>query len=151
MLASDTMTLPKPALSIGRMTSDEFIYPFSQISSSFCTKPPPQFLLPFFNHFHTLTDTRFPKRRPSDKPRRKHDTLRPSGPYAWVQHTARETILPNKPNQGSIKRRNEKKRMRQSDFLHYITSFDSYKYYMIESLWLAITKCVKTFSNVSSS
>jgi len=59
--------------------------PTSQISSTLsfhaslqCTKPP-QFLLPFFNHFHTLTDTRFPKRRPSDKPRRKRASLRPSG------------------------------------------------------------------------
>ncbi|KAI5443646.1 hypothetical protein KIW84_012335 [Lathyrus oleraceus] len=74
---------------------------------------PPQFLLPFLNHFHTLTDTRFPKRRPSDKPRRKRASLRPSGPYAWVEHTTGETILPNKPNEGSVKRRNEKKRMRQ--------------------------------------
>ncbi|XP_058743272.1 uncharacterized protein LOC131616062 isoform X1 [Vicia villosa] len=90
----------------------------SQISTtlpfhaSYC-KPPPQFLLPFLNHFHSLTDTRFPKRRPSDKPRRKRASLRPSGPYAWVEHTTGETILPNKPNEGSVKRRNEKKRMRQ--------------------------------------
>lgn len=55
----------------------------SQISTtlpfhaSYCK--PPQFLLPFLNHFHSLTDTRFPKRRPSDKPRRKRASLRPSG------------------------------------------------------------------------
>ncbi|KAL4355655.1 hypothetical protein AHAS_Ahas09G0008400 [Arachis hypogaea] len=55
-----------------------------------------QWILPLSNHLHSLTDTRFPKRRP----------------YAWVEHTPGETILPNKPNEGSIKRRNEKKRMR---------------------------------------
>ncbi|XP_050907540.1 uncharacterized protein LOC127120957 isoform X2 [Lathyrus oleraceus] len=86
----------------------------SQISTTLPSySKPPQFLLPFLNHFHTLTDTRFPKRRPSDKPRRKRASLRPSGPYAWVEHTTGETILPNKPNEGSVKRRNEKKRMRQ--------------------------------------
>ncbi|WJX95409.1 hypothetical protein P8452_76732 [Trifolium repens] len=85
--------------------------PFHASLPSSCK--PPQFLLPFVNHFHSLTDTRFPKRRPSDKSRRKRASLRPSGPYAWVQHTTGETILPNKPNEGSIKRRNEKKRMRQ--------------------------------------
>ncbi|KAI5408385.1 hypothetical protein KIW84_054278 [Lathyrus oleraceus] len=83
---------------------------------------PPQFLLPFLNHFHTLTDTRFPKRRPSDKPRRKRASLRPSGPYAWVEHTTGETILPNKPNEGSVKRRNEKKRMRQRRAFILVTS-----------------------------
>lgn len=34
---------------------------------------------PLSSHFHSLTDTRFPKRRPSDKSRRKRSTLRPSG------------------------------------------------------------------------
>ncbi|XP_022992813.1 uncharacterized protein LOC111489033 [Cucurbita maxima] len=63
-------------------------------------------------HFHSLTDTRFPKRRPSDKPRRKRASLRPPGPYAWVQYTPGEPILPNQPNEGSVKRRNEKKRIR---------------------------------------
>ncbi|RHN42091.1 hypothetical protein MtrunA17_Chr8g0373081 [Medicago truncatula] len=84
----------------------------ASLQPSFGSKTP-QFLLPFLSHFHSLTDTRFPKRRPSDKPRRKRASLRPSGPYAWVEHTTGETILPNKPNEGSIKRRNEKKRMRQ--------------------------------------
>ncbi|CAJ1948234.1 unnamed protein product [Sphenostylis stenocarpa] len=78
---------------------------------------PPQWILPLQNHFHSLTDsmtdTRFPKRRPSDKPRRKRATLRPSGPYAWVQYTPGQPILPSKPNEGSVKRRNEKKRIRQ--------------------------------------
>ncbi|KAF7828916.1 protein translocase subunit [Senna tora] len=69
--------------------------------------------LPILNHFHSLTDTRFPKRRPSDKPRRKRASLRPPGPYAWVQYVPGEPILPNRPNEGSVKRRNEKKRMRQ--------------------------------------
>ncbi|KAL2926624.1 UDP-N-acetylenolpyruvoylglucosamine reductase [Bienertia sinuspersici] len=36
--------------------------------------------------FDPLTNTRFPKRRPLDKPRRKRSSLRPSGPYAWVKH-----------------------------------------------------------------
>ncbi|XP_022132599.1 uncharacterized protein LOC111005424 [Momordica charantia] len=67
---------------------------------------------PIANHFHSLTDTRFPKRRPSDKPRRKRASLRPPGPYAWVQYTPGEPILPNQPNEGSVKRRNEKKRIR---------------------------------------
>lgn len=104
---------------------------------------------PIANHFHSLTDTRFPKRRPSDKPRRKRASLRPpgsltcislkfrvsvynvlftgssmprvngftrfllnAGPYAWVQYTPGEPILPNQPNEGSVKRRNEKKRIR---------------------------------------
>lgn len=36
-----------------------------------------------------------------------------AGPYAWVQYVPGEPILPNRPNEGSVKRRNEKKRMRQ--------------------------------------
>lgn len=36
-----------------------------------------------------------------------------AGPYAWVQHTPGKPISPNNPNEGSVKRRNEKKRMRQ--------------------------------------
>ncbi|KAK8694666.1 hypothetical protein V6N13_072213 [Hibiscus sabdariffa] len=64
------------------------------------------------NQLHSLTDTRFPKRRPQDKPRRKRSSLKPPGPYAWVKHTPGEPILPNNPNEGSLKRRNEKKRMR---------------------------------------
>ncbi|KAK4264110.1 hypothetical protein QN277_029444 [Acacia crassicarpa] len=69
--------------------------------------------LPLSNHLHSLTDTRFPKRRPSDKPRRKRASMKPPGPYAWVQYVPGEPILPNRPNEGSVKRRNEKKRMRQ--------------------------------------
>ncbi|XP_057450721.1 uncharacterized protein LOC130742636 [Lotus japonicus] len=84
---------------------------FSTSLASPCKQP--QWLFPLRNHFHSLTDTRFPKRRPSDKPRRKRASLRPPGPYAWVQYTPGEPILPNKPNEGSVKRRNEKKRMRQ--------------------------------------
>ncbi|KAI3412635.1 uncharacterized protein J3R85_017072 [Psidium guajava] len=66
-----------------------------------------------FSHFHSLTDTRYPKRRPVDKPRRKRASLRPPGPYAWVQYIPGEPILPNRPNEGSVKRRNEKKRIKQ--------------------------------------
>ncbi|KAE9467007.1 hypothetical protein C3L33_01074, partial [Rhododendron williamsianum] len=69
--------------------------------------------MPASSAFHSLTDNRFPKRRPSDKPRRKRASLRPPGPYAWVKCVPGEPILPNQPNEGSVKRRNEKKRMRQ--------------------------------------
>ncbi|KAI6695821.1 hypothetical protein NL676_023531 [Syzygium grande] len=65
------------------------------------------------SHFHSLTDMRYPKRRPVDKPRRKRASLRPPGPYAWVQYVPGEPILPNNPNEGSVKRRNEKKRIKQ--------------------------------------
>lgn len=35
------------------------------------------------------------------------------GPYSWVKAVPGETIIPNQPNQGSVKRRNEKKKIRQ--------------------------------------
>ncbi|GAY64935.1 hypothetical protein CUMW_237360 [Citrus unshiu] len=99
-------------------TSTSSTTPF--FSSSSLLKPDFQLLstrqspwIPISNHFHSLTDTRFPKRRPVDKPRRKRASLRPPGPYAWVQYTPGQPISPNNPNQGSVKRRNEKKRMRQ--------------------------------------
>lgn len=63
--------------------------------------------------FDPLTDSRFPKRRPSDKSRRKRSSLRPPGPYAWVKHVPGEPIAPSQPNEGSVKLRNEKKRRRQ--------------------------------------
>ncbi|CAA0839246.1 Unknown protein [Striga hermonthica] len=62
---------------------------------------------------HSLTDTRYPKRRPSDHSRRKRASLKPPGPYAWVKCVPGEPILPNQPNEGSVKRRNEKKRIKQ--------------------------------------
>ncbi|RZC79004.1 hypothetical protein C5167_003203 [Papaver somniferum] len=65
------------------------------------------------NEFHSLTDTRLPKRRPGFTNRRKRAGLKPPGPYAWVQYTPGEPLLPNTPNEGSVKRRNEKKRMGQ--------------------------------------
>lgn len=34
---------------------------------------------PISNHLHSLTDTRFPKRRPMDKPRRKRASTKPPG------------------------------------------------------------------------
>uniref|UniRef100_A0A2N9GQ53 Uncharacterized protein n=1 Tax=Fagus sylvatica TaxID=28930 RepID=A0A2N9GQ53_FAGSY len=67
---------------------------------------------PISNHFHSLTDTRFPKRRPADKSRRKRAGMKPPGPSAWVQYTPGEPIPSSRPNEGSVKRRNEKKRMR---------------------------------------
>ncbi|XP_057500325.1 uncharacterized protein LOC130784459 [Actinidia eriantha] len=69
--------------------------------------------IPPSSAFHSLTDTRFPKRRPSDKPRRKRASLRTPGPYAWVKYVPGEPILPNQPNEGSVKGRLAKKRMRQ--------------------------------------
>ncbi|KAG5128907.1 hypothetical protein JHK84_035304 [Glycine max] len=94
-----------------RISTNASMAPFCPAFPSPCKTP--QWLHPLWNHFHSLTDTRFPKRRPSEKPRRKRASLRPSGPYAWVQYTPGQPILPNKPNEGSVKRRNEKKRMRQ--------------------------------------
>ncbi|EXC24874.1 D-2-hydroxyglutarate dehydrogenase [Morus notabilis] len=67
---------------------------------------------PISSHFHSLTDTRFPKRRPSDKPGRKRGSLRPPGPYKLVPYVPGEPIAA-KPNEGSVKRRNAKKRIRQ--------------------------------------
>ncbi|XP_059645422.1 uncharacterized protein LOC132286987 [Cornus florida] len=69
--------------------------------------------IPASNAFHSLTDTRFPKRRPSLKPRKKRASLRPPGPYAWVKYVPGQPILPNQPNEGSVKNRNERKRRRQ--------------------------------------
>ncbi|CAA2964974.1 translocase subunit [Olea europaea subsp. europaea] len=69
--------------------------------------------IPPSSAFHSLTDSRYPKRRPSDKPRRKRASLRPPGPYAWVKYLPGQPILPNQPNEGSVKRRNEKKRIKQ--------------------------------------
>ncbi|CAI0407209.1 unnamed protein product, partial [Linum tenue] len=68
--------------------------------------------------YDRLTDTRLPKRRPLDKPRRKRAGLRPAGnvyyllagAFAWVKYDAGEPIKPSNPNEGSVKRRNEKKR-----------------------------------------
>ncbi|XP_043711161.1 uncharacterized protein LOC122660054 [Telopea speciosissima] len=69
--------------------------------------------IPLSNGFCSLTETRFPKRRPTDKPRRKRASLKPPGPYAWVQYTPGEPIPASRPNEGSVKGRKEKKRMRQ--------------------------------------
>ncbi|KAL8473831.1 hypothetical protein ACS0TY_030622 [Phlomoides rotata] len=68
--------------------------------------------IPPCSAFHSLTETRFPKRRPSEKPRRKRASLKPRGPYAWVKHEPGEPVVLNQPNEGSTKRRNEKKRIR---------------------------------------
>ncbi|XP_078179429.1 protein translocase subunit [Carex rostrata] len=65
--------------------------------------------------FSRLTESRFPKRRPGFKNRKKRASLRPPGPYAWVKHVPGEPIQPSQPNEGSInaRRRNEKKRIKQ--------------------------------------
>lgn len=39
--------------------------------------------------------------------------MKPKGPYAWVKHVPGEPIPANQPNEGSFKRRNEKKRIKQ--------------------------------------
>ncbi|KAL2464929.1 hypothetical protein Adt_40780 [Abeliophyllum distichum] len=84
---------------------------------TFPSPPPPlRRSLPWIppsSAFHSLTETRYPKRRPSDKPRRKRASLRPPGPYAWVKYVPGQPILPNQPNEGSVKQRNEKKRIKQ--------------------------------------
>ncbi|KAH6757770.1 protein translocase subunit [Perilla frutescens var. hirtella] len=98
---------------------------FSPAAKTFSTTPPPQLRhlfaplrrdipwIPPRSAFHSLTDTRYPKRRPVDKPRRKRTSLKPPGPYTWVKSVPGEPILPNQPNEGSLKRRNEKKRIKQ--------------------------------------
>lgn len=70
-------------------TSTSSTTPF--FSSSSLLKPDFQLLstrqspwIPISNHFHSLTDTRFPKRRPVDKPRRKRASLRPPGTYSLM-------------------------------------------------------------------
>ncbi|CAK9157088.1 unnamed protein product [Ilex paraguariensis] len=94
----------------------------TSIFSPATTSPSPDLLrslhrnvpwIPPSSAFHSLTETRLPKRRPSDKPRRKRASLRPPGPYAWVKYVPGQPILPNNPNEGSVKHRNEKKRIRQ--------------------------------------
>lgn len=35
-----------------------------------------------------------------------------AGPYSWIQSVPGESVVTAKPNEGSVKRRNEKKRMR---------------------------------------
>ncbi|KAL5975516.1 hypothetical protein ACLOJK_019840 [Asimina triloba] len=62
---------------------------------------------------HSLTDIRFPKRRPSNDCRRKRASLRPPGPYAWVQYVPGEPIPRSRPNEGSVQGRNRKKRIKQ--------------------------------------
>ncbi|WZZ17110.1 hypothetical protein YC2023_110199 [Brassica napus] len=99
--------------------------------------------IPVANHFHSLslTDTRLPKRRPMTHPKKKRFKLKPPGfsmnlvyskvergsvkaklesvsteefgPYAYVQYTPGEPIASNNPNEGSVKRRNAKKRIGQ--------------------------------------
>lgn len=47
------------------------------------------------------------------KSRRKRASIRPRGPYAWVQHVPGEPIPTSRPNEGSVKGRNRKKRIAQ--------------------------------------
>ncbi|XP_068653181.1 uncharacterized protein [Aristolochia californica] len=61
---------------------------------------------------HSLTDNRFPKRRPSAKSRRKRASLKPPGPYAWVQYVPGEPIPSSRPNEGSVQGRNRKMRIK---------------------------------------
>uniref|UniRef100_A0ACD5W4W1 Uncharacterized protein n=1 Tax=Avena sativa TaxID=4498 RepID=A0ACD5W4W1_AVESA len=65
-----------------------------------------------------LTETRFPKRRPGFVSRRKRASLRPKGPHFWVMCKPGEPIPSSQPNKGSLKGRNEKKRIKQrKDFI----------------------------------
>ncbi|XP_047096569.1 uncharacterized protein LOC124708976 [Lolium rigidum] len=68
--------------------------------------------------FKGLTETRFPKRRPGFESRRKRASLRPKGPHFWVMCKPGEPIPSSQPNKGSLKGRNEKKRIKQrKDFI----------------------------------
>ena len=64
--------------------------PFRALLASPKPDPRPQWLLPLWNHFHSLTDTRFPKRRPSA-------SLRPSGActhlafFSWFRFRIRSS------------------------------------------------------------
>ncbi|ERN11774.1 uncharacterized protein LOC18439976 [Amborella trichopoda] len=62
---------------------------------------------------HSLTDTRFPKRRPGLKRRRKRASLKPPGPYTWIQYVPGEPIPRSRPNEGSVQGRNRRKRAKQ--------------------------------------
>lgn len=56
------------------------------------------------------------------------------GPYAWVKYVPGEPILPNQPNEGSVKRRNEKKRMRlRREFISVQFSFLFMRYHFVDS------------------
>ncbi|KAD7117585.1 hypothetical protein E3N88_04853 [Mikania micrantha] len=108
------------ALICSRTTSSTYVNSFS---TTYNNELHPLFGSPHQSHLfwrpasarliQSLTDTRFPKRRPVDKPRRKRASLKPSGPYAWVKHVDGEPIPASQPNVGSVKHRNEKKRIRQ--------------------------------------
>ncbi|XP_019182769.1 PREDICTED: serine/threonine-protein kinase sel-5 [Ipomoea nil] len=63
--------------------------------------------------FHSLTDTRYPKRRPSLKSRRKRPIPKPPGLYVVAKRLPHDPKPPKNPNEGSLKRRNEKKRIKQ--------------------------------------
>ncbi|XP_024984511.1 uncharacterized protein LOC112520372 [Cynara cardunculus var. scolymus] len=114
---SRTILLSRPITT----TSSAFSKPL--FSATYNNEPSPLFRSTHRSHLfwrpasmrtiQSLTDTRFPKRRPVDKPRRKRASLKPSGPYAWVKHVPGEPIPGNQPNEGSVKHRNEKKRIRQ--------------------------------------
>nr|GLL26282.1 serine/threonine-protein kinase sel-5 [Ipomoea trifida] len=67
--------------------------------------------IPPSSAFHSLTDTRYPKRRPSES-RRKRPIPKPPGPYAVARRLPHDPKPPKNPNEGSVKRRNEKKRIK---------------------------------------
>ncbi|CAA2974177.1 Hypothetical predicted protein [Olea europaea subsp. europaea] len=102
-LVSRTVLFTRPASHV----------PCSNHSVSTTAAPPPPPWFPPSSAFHSLTDTRYPKRWPSDKPRRKRASLRPLDGHAWVKYVPGEPILPNQSNEGSVKRRNEKKQIKQ--------------------------------------
>ncbi|KAF9607748.1 hypothetical protein IFM89_000095 [Coptis chinensis] len=92
-----------------KISNGPFVPPASQFDSI------RQSLLFSYKGLHSLTETRYPKRRPGFTNRKKRTTIKPPGPYALVQHTPQESILANKPHEGSVKNRNanEKKRIAQ--------------------------------------
>ncbi|KAI3497426.1 hypothetical protein L1887_40024 [Cichorium endivia] len=105
-ITTTSSSLPKPLFSA---TYNNELHPlFGSINRSHLFWGPTS-----VRTIQSLTDTRFPKRRPVDKPRRKRASLKPKGPYAWVKHVPGEPIPANQPNIGSVKHRNEKKRIKQ--------------------------------------
>lgn len=72
LISRTSTTTPFPATST-------FSPPNSELRFAFGGQAP---WFPIHNHFHSLTDTRFPKRRPGQKSRRKRATMKTPGLYS---------------------------------------------------------------------
>lgn len=72
-----TLIRPLSRTLISRTSTHPATTPFPATLTSPIHRRAPWF--PISNHFHSLTDTRFPKRRPTEKPRRKRVSLKPPG------------------------------------------------------------------------